>query len=255
MQGEHGEDSSSTLVYMLDVASRELRAVLTVPATAHNAAYTADGGTVVLGMMEHGMIAGYNGATFEESFTASGFQMPLEVTPTLGGVVLVAESGASRVAVFDPVSQSVSAHFEVGAVPVAAWATGGVNYFVSAEEGMQLRHLVEAGRTITMDDHMVDVGGSPGQALLTPNGRELWVAVENRGVIAVLDADSHLPITEIAAGEKPHGIAFDPSGSRAFVTDEDGGKLVVMDVTSHPRPRGREPPLLRPTRCPSRPSG
>jgi YVTN family beta-propeller protein len=144
--------------------------------------------------------------------------------------VLVAESGAARVALFDLTSRTTSARFDVGATPVAAWASGGPNYFISAEEGMQLNHLVESGASITMDSHAIELGGMPGQAILTPDGGELWVALEDLGVVAILNATTHARIAEVPVGTKPHGIAFAPDGTRAFVTDEAGGKLFVVDV-------------------------
>lgn len=226
--GGHG--SGSSVIYQLDVASKELTGIITADATAHNAAFTPDGETIVFGMMEHGMVVGHNASTFEETFSVSGFDMPLEVTPTNVGSLLVAESGAGQVALLDLASQTVSMRFDVGAVPVAAWASGGSNYFVSVEEGEQLRHFVEGDTNITLDSHTIDLTGVPGQAILTPNGAELWVAIEDRGVLAVFDATTHEKLAELAAGTKPHGIAFEPSGARAFVTDEEGARVLVIDV-------------------------
>ncbi len=226
----HGGENASTMIYELDLTSRQMRDVITVAATAHNAAFTPDGKTIVLGLLEHGMIAGHDSETYGETFRATGFGLPLEVTPTAAGSVLVAESGTSSVAVFDLASSKTTSRFEVGAVPVAAWASGGSNYFVSVEEGMEVRHLVESGSTVTMDAHTIDPRGMPGQAVLTPDGSELWIAVEDRKVIAIFDAKNHDTIAEIDAGDKPHGIAFDPSGGRAFITDEDGGEVLVIDA-------------------------
>lgn len=230
--GHGGGHGSGTMVYQLDLASRELRDVLSVDATAHNAAFTRDGATVALGMMEDGKVVGYDASTFTETFSASGFSMPLEVTPTATGALLIAESGASRVALFALDSQTTTARFEVGPVPVAAWASGPSTYFVSVEEGKQVRRLTEADTGITLDQRAIDPGGAPGQAVLTPNGQELWVAVEDRGVVAIFDPITHAKLTEVAAGTKPHGIVFDPSGQRAFVTDEDGGRLLVINVAT-----------------------
>lgn len=228
----HGDARVSTTIYELDLTSRQMRDVATVAATAHNAAFTPDGKTIVFGMMEHGMIGGLDAKTYEETFSATGFGLPLEVTPTEAGSVLVAESGTSSIAVFDLASSKTTSRFKVGAVPVAAWASGRSNYFVSVEEGMEVRHLVESGSSVTMDAHTIDPGGMPGQAVLSPDGSELWVAVEDRKVIAIFDAKSHDKLAEVDAGDKPHGIAFDPSGMRAFITDEDGGGVLVIDANS-----------------------
>jgi YVTN family beta-propeller protein len=230
--GEHGGhgDAATTVIYDLDLASGKLESLLAVEATAHNAAFTKDGKTIVLAMMEHGMLAAYDATSLEEAFTVTGLEQPLEVTPTNVGSLLVAESGASRVAVVDLGTHEITTRFDVGAVPVAAWASGSSNYFVSVEEGMQLRHLVEGSDAVTMDEHTIEPNGMPGQAILTPDGAELWVAVEDRAVLAIFDGQSHASIAEVNAGTKPHGIVFAPDGARAFVTDESGGRVLVVDV-------------------------
>ncbi len=231
--GAHGAGhttAASTIVYELDLTSRQLRDAITIEATAHNAAYTHDGALIALAMLEHGMIALHDANTFAETFTATGFEMPLEVTPTRTGALLVAESGAGRIALFDLETRQVTGRFDVGAVPVAAWASGTASYFVSVEEAMWVRHLVESNAEVALDSHTIDPGGMPGQAIVTPEGHELWVAVEDRGVIAIFNPETHEKLDEISVGAKPHGIAFDRLGSRAFVTDEDGGKLFAIDV-------------------------
>jgi YVTN family beta-propeller protein len=229
--GHHGHGATtSTAVYELDVDSRKLREVLRLDATAHNAAFTPDGKRVALGMMEHGMIALHDASTFTELESASGFDTPLEITPAGPNTLLVAESGSGTVAVYDTEAKTVTGRFDVGAVPVAAWASGGDNYFVSVEGDMQVRHLVAAGGNLKLDTHVIDPNGIPGQVMLTPRGDELWVAVEDRGAIAVLDPATHDKLAEIVTGGKPHGIAFDPKGTRAFVTDEEGARVLVVDV-------------------------
>lgn len=229
--GAHGA-ASSTRVYLLDVAQQRLQNIITVDATAHNAAFTPDGSTIVLGMMEHGMVVGYDATTFDEEFSVSGFNLPLEVTPTPLGALLVAESGGSSIAELDLATRAVTTRFDVGAVPVAAWASGGEDYFVSVEEGMQVRHLVESTTDIALDTHVLEPQGMPGQAILNPDATELWVAVEDRGVVIVFDAITHEQLAEIEAGSSPHGIAFEPNGERAFVTDQGGSDVLVISTAS-----------------------
>lgn len=233
--GEHAGGhvgAASTQVYSLDAAQGTLRSVIRVDATAHNAAFTSDGSTIVLGMMEHGMVVGYDATTFDEEFSVSGFNLPLEVTPTPLGALLVAESGGSSIAELDLATREVTTRFDVGAVPVAAWASGGEDYFVSVEEGMQVRHLVESTTDIELDTHVLETQGMPGQAILNPDATELWVAVEDRGVVIVFDATTHEQLAEIEAGASPHGIAFEPNGERAFVTDQGGSDVLVISTAS-----------------------
>lgn len=230
--GGHGSSEASTMVYQLSLVSRDLNDIITVDATAHNAAFSRDGKAILLGMMEHGMVVGYDATTFSQTFEASGFEMPLEVTPASTNSLLVAESGAGRVTLFDLTSKSKTAMFDVGLTPVAAWASGDRNYFVSVEGGKLLKHLVE-GAAVTLDTHAIDPNGIPGQAVMTPNAQELWVAVEDRGVVAYFNPDTHAKLGEFVAGTKPHGIIFEPSGARAFVTDEGGGRVLVVNVATH----------------------
>jgi DNA-binding beta-propeller fold protein YncE len=70
--GGHGGSAASTTVYLIEVGSRVMREVITVDATAHNAAFTRDGASIVLGMMEQGMIAGYDATANQQRLCAGG---------------------------------------------------------------------------------------------------------------------------------------------------------------------------------------
>ena len=93
-----------------------------------------------------------------------------------------------------------------------------------------LTHLREVEESVTSDGRHIELEATPGQAMLTPDRSELWVALEDRSVVRILDAVSHEKIADVRAGDKPHGIAFAASGEHAFVTDEHAGKVVVIDV-------------------------
>ena len=229
----HSGGDTRTVIYRLEIATGELKNIIEVEATAHNAAFTPDGSGIAFSMMEHGMIAVHDASTFDERFNATGFEMPLEITPAGGELILVAESGAARVAALDLASRAVVDRFDVGAVPVAAWATDDANFFVSSEESTDMRHLTEGSAGLALDEHVIDAGGIPGQAVRVPNKQELWVAIEDKGLVAIFDASTHARIHEIAMGVKPHAIAFDPAGTKAYVTDEESGKLFIVDATTH----------------------
>lgn len=230
--GHSGGGTATTMVYQLDIAGKTLRDIFSVDATGHNAAYTRDGKSIVIGMAEHGMVSIRDAATLVETSSANGLGSPLEVTPTGLDSLLVAESSSGKIAVVTLANRTVTARFDVGATPVAAWPAANGNYFVSSEAAMKIWRLNETNGTIQLDARVLDPGGMPGQVVMSPDGKEIWAAVEDRQVLVVFDAVSHAKLAEIPAGVKPHGLAFQPTGAKIFVTDEGGGKVLVVDVAT-----------------------
>ena len=50
----HGDGETRTVIYRLDIATSELKNIIEVDATAHNAVFTPDGSGIAFSMMEHG---------------------------------------------------------------------------------------------------------------------------------------------------------------------------------------------------------
>lgn len=140
----------------------------------------------------------------------------------------MANSGDDTISVVDLTMREVIATLPVDDLPVAAWPATDGNLYVSCEGGGTLAAITAEAPTEVADT--LDVGGMPGQAFVTPDGAELWVAIEDRGVVAAYNADDLTLIQEMPAGTKPHGLAFEPSGQRAFVTDEEADVVRVFDV-------------------------
>ena len=230
--GHGGGGPASTVVYQLNIGAKTLRNIFSIDATGHNAAYTRDGKMIAIGMTEHGMVSLRDATTLVETSSVNGLGAPLEVTPAGTASLLVAESASGKIAVVSLADNSVTARFDVGATPVAAWPAANGNYFVSAEAAKQIWRLTETNGMLQADSRVLDPGGVPGQVVLSPNGKEIWAAVEDRGMVVIFDAATHAKIAELSAGVKPHGLAFEPSGARLFVTDESGGHVLVIDAAS-----------------------
>ena len=225
----HGGGSPASAVmsavYRIDTATRKATRLAEIDATVHNAAYTRDGKQVLLGMMEHGMLTAYDAGSFKELWSLDVGEMPLEVSPTPDGkTALVALSGSAQLAVVDLVTKK-SSNLPVGMVPIAAWLSGGSAYVTN--EGDKSVSIVSL-KTLAVESTFA-AGGTPGQAFVSPDGEELWIALEDAGKLRIADPKSGKKVAEFSAGVKPHGIAFEPSGKRVFVTDEGDGKVLVFD--------------------------
>jgi YVTN family beta-propeller protein len=85
----------------------------------------------------------------------------------------------------------------------------------------------------------IDVGQTPGFVAAAPNGRQLYVANRDAGVVTVVDTAVDQVTGEISidAGP-PQFISFSPDASRAYVSvwDREGGEVaavVVLDTTTN----------------------
>ena len=65
---------------------------------------------------------------------------------------------------------------------------------------------------------------------IRPNGKELFVACEASGSVAVVDTTWRRKVAEIAIGGQPAGVAFSPDGRRAFVSDRLHDTVSVIDA-------------------------
>src|SRR5207237_2075895 len=89
--------------------------------------------------------------------------------------------------------------------------------------------------TNTMIKRIPSAHRPPGIGLL-PDGSLAYVTLENDGALALLDAQQHTFIKQIALkGEgktpkaRPMGIAVHPDGSTVFITTGSFGKLFFLD--------------------------
>ncbi len=226
----HGGGTALSRIYMLDITNGQLRKFLEVEATVHNAAYShAEDDPIILGMMEHGMVAAYDPGTSKELWTIDVGNMPLEVTPTRSGAfAFAAVSGDNAVAVIDLTARARIAKVDVGETPVGAWLSPTSAYVTNEGSGSVSVISLETEELKAT----FDVGGTPGQAFATPDETELWIALEDQGKLRIVDPSSGATITDVAAGKKPHGIAFEPNGDRVFVTDEESASVLVFRVST-----------------------
>jgi len=75
--------------------------------------------------------------------------------------------------------------------------------------------------------------GLPFDAVVTPDGKEIWVLNAASNDISVIDLSSYQLIAHIEAGDNPRGIVLSPDGTTAYVNNTLAGTVSVIDVPTH----------------------
>jgi YVTN family beta-propeller protein len=81
--------------------------------------------------------------------------------------------------------------------------------------------------------HVEPVYKNPLNLTLSPDNKELWVACEQAGTVAVIDTASRSKVFEFKVGGQPTEIAFTPDGRRAFVSNRLDDSVSVIDTATH----------------------
>lgn len=226
--GDHAGAASK--VYLFDTANGGKSASADVAATVHNVAFLDDFSTVALSMMEHGMIAGYGAAKLDEQWTLNVGMDPLEVTPVTGGRLLVANSGDGTITIVDGATHTALDTAAVGDTPIAVWNTP-AGLFVSLEGDKKVAILSSGNLKDVTGTY--DTAGIPGQVAAAKSGGDVWIAVEDRGVVEVRDATNGKVTQTIDVGGKPHGVLIDQTANLVYVTDEAASRVVRIDAAKY----------------------
>ncbi len=78
----------------------------------------------------------------------------------------------------------------------------------------------------------VYVGRAPHEGFVTPDGRELWVAVRGQNWVSVIDLQQNQEVARIPTAAGPAMVVFSPDGQRAFVNHDRAPELHVVNVTN-----------------------
>lgn len=225
--GAHGSGSSK--VYLFDASSGGTSASIDVDATVHNVAFLDDFQTVAFSMMEHGMISARDVGKLDEQWIATTGADPLEVT-LVSGRLIVANSGDGTISIVDPSTQSTLDSAAVGDTPIALWNTPS-GLFLSLEGDKKVAILSPSNlKDIT---GTWDTGGVPGVVASAESGGDVWIAVEDRGVVEVRDPSNGKVTQTIDVGGKPHGLLIDATDDLVYVTDEAGSRVIRIDAKTY----------------------
>ena len=75
--------------------------------------------------------------------------------------------------------------------------------------------------------------GLPFDAVVTPDGEELWVLNAASNDITVVDLASRQHVAHIEVGDNPRGIVLSPDGATAYVNNTLAGTVSVVDTAAY----------------------
>jgi YVTN family beta-propeller protein len=102
----------------------------------------------------------------------------------------------------------------------------------SAEEADVQVGAMTGGTARSLLEHFEVTYRNPVNLAFRPDGREVWVACEASGSIAVVDAATRTKVAEIPIGGQATDVAFSPDGTRAYVTARLNDSVSVIDVAA-----------------------
>lgn len=164
------------------------------------------------------------------SFTVTGTPVSLSMTPyipALQGNFVYVSGASTQVLKVDRLTSAVSGTIN------GTWSHANGIAFHPAQNLMYVAAR-DSGEVTEIDLSTFSIGrkfmpGQQPQALvITPDGRELWVARES-GPLAVIDTVTGNVIAEVAAATGGFGLALSPDGQQLFMTRPASGNVARVD--------------------------
>ena len=102
----------------------------------------------------------------------------------------------------------------------------------SAQEWDVQAGAMSGGSARSLLEHFEVTYKNPVNLAFRPDGREVWVACEASGSVAVVDAATRTRVAEVTVGGQATDVAFSPDGTRAYVTSRLNDSVSVIDVAT-----------------------
>lgn len=163
--------------------------------------------------------------------------------------VLVSNEASGDIAIVDPRSASVIARIPVGKRPRGmALSPDREQLFVALSGSPVARpHVDEA--SLPPQDKLADGIGvvdlttrqlvrtitgvlDPERVAISSDGKRLFVASEDQGLVVMFDADSGALLARTAVGAEAKGVDLSQGGLRVYATSEAGNQVTILDAKS-----------------------
>lgn len=138
----------------------------------------------------------------------------------------VADRGSGTVSVIDAIAWKSLYSVPVGASPFALAAHDDQIYVANVKDNAVSR--LESG--YRQETWRVKMEAMPYGIAITPDGRQLWVTAQQKGVLQRIDADGTVASTGVKVGRYPEGVAI--ADGRAYVAIWFDDAVAVVNLAT-----------------------
>ncbi len=78
----------------------------------------------------------------------------------------------------------------------------------------------------------IPAGNEPRDAVLSPDGRRLYVADRSGQTVTVIDTQQRKVVAAVNVGKSPNGVQLAPDGKTVWVADNDDGTIQAIDTAT-----------------------
>lgn len=153
----------------------------------------------------------------------------------IGGKIYFTAETNRAIARFDPVTNKVDWLMGTGQnVSHMVVGTSDQKKFYTANIGsdsvtmFEFQNAPPAGSQITN----IAVGKQPEAIDLSPDGKEVWVGLNQEGAIDVVDTQAKKTVEKIKLGERPYRVKFSPDGKTVYATIPNTKEIIVLDTAT-----------------------
>lgn len=192
------------------------------------------------------------------------FEVAAAGTNAAGGRAYVSNEDGHTVSVLDVANNTSLGDIDVGKRPRGLkLSQDGSRLFVAVsglpkcpptvpdEECAKLERDLKADGIAVVDTALrkaikvLAAGSDPEQFAMSGDGKRLYVANEDVGLLSVVDVDAGKVVAHVKVGLEPEGVALTPNGRWVLVTNESDSSVSIIDTTTlkvvHTVPVGKRP--------------
>lgn len=153
----------------------------------------------------------------------------------IGGKIYFTAETNRAIARFDPAVNKVdwlmgtgqnASHMIVGSSDQKRFYTANIGS--DSVTMFEFQNVPPAGSQITQ----IAVGKQPEAIDLSPDGKEVWVGLNQEGAIDVIDTAAKKVVEKIKLGERPYRVKFTPDGRHVYSTIPNAKEIIVTDAAT-----------------------